>query len=315
MRVLVVNDSLPFSTCTPKIEGICVDIWNHIAAKLKIETQFIPGTSNVDDLIHRISKGEADALIGDVSVLRRRMHPDILFTRPFFVGTLRLYSLNKSSVFVRVFDTLKEHFMHIVLTIGIMTFLLTRVQRNLVPAEALYKVIYTLLSRSEAFPPDTNVKRALNILIIMFATTAITYFLSIVSREVFSKATLKLPPGSVIGVKKGTSYIDFVRMSGYKPMTFDDHNKILEAHRRGVVDAILADDLTFKISHSRDYEKFYHADNPFQFDEYAFVISGRKSDLIEKINEELVALQEGSTIDSIYTKFVPSREMLANMKL
>jgi ABC-type amino acid transport substrate-binding protein len=309
LRVGVIDDCLPYSTCKPKFKGITVEIWEETAKTHKLEYEYICYPRNYDKALLAINNDEFDVLLGEFSVISRRYNL-ALYTRPFYVAELYIYrKSNNSGILDSITNIDLKNVLYFVISIILIYTLLMMFILNTNFINSFYKTLLSFLTIGGEFIP-TKIKKTSNNLPVKLLNTAWGIFIFffrafIVSRIIAASVSEKniitneeLKQINNIHVLGDSAYVDVVKSIGKTPIEVinsDDiiKNALKEDNYYWVDDLNVVDS---QIKHANVIIKLDKTERPIVNDEFTMAVNKKLPNVLDMINSTLLDMQASGDI-------------------
>jgi ABC-type amino acid transport substrate-binding protein len=324
-KVAVLKDALPFSQCNNgfKPTGITVNIWEKVAAKYKLDYEYICVNRKYDDTLKALNKGEFDVALAEFSVINRR-YDLVSYSRPYYISKLSVYRKEKDNSFE---NFVTNDIVKIILFSALMMILFYAFLRSYIIKEnflyALYNTYTFLFTNIREFiregkNPKMSIK-VVNILWILmryiFLTIVVAQSINIIVKTTNYISDEEYREIKNINVLKGTSYVDYVKQIGKTPQLNDNNQQIIEKLYKSKNEYWFDDPnvINDAIDRSKYKLKLNATQKPIMNDEFTIVVNKNLPDLLYKINTTIVDLQDQGEMIRICKGYM--RENVENCSL
>lgn len=307
------------------LRGYSVDVWNEMANRLDLDTQWVVRES-VGEIIGNAQAGTADVAIAGISMTVER-ESLIDFTHPYFDAGLQIATTGKSTSSVgrtmwnlftsrRLLGAL-GFLMLMVVAISHAVWWSERKHNPEFPSqyregivEALWWSTVSVITGGEAVK---NINGRISRLIAVLWMVVGLFVLALVTAQATSALTVRQLEGSIQGVEDlggnrvgtvgGTVAATFLEDSNLSFSNFATVDDALVALVADDLDAVVFDSPVLSYRAATDYSgRVELVDAVFAPDPYAIALS-TGSDLREPINAELLAMSRDGTLDAIHLKW------------
>lgn len=313
LRVIVLDDSLPFASCTPDFSGVAVDLWKDVAAHHGWTYTLHKGTRSFDETLRRVQRGEFDVALGDFSVIARRFSW-VDYSRPFYVAGLKIMrsSRKTSSVYLALDNSILPHLLVLSVVLIIVFAVVHRVIAK--PSGGLSYSVYHqtmkfFVSASEepiegkapqqkavAHTPWLkvfNVLWVLCVFIVINLIVAQVVSLYLKERNYIDDSELKRL--NSVSVLAGSSFVDFAKKYGKRPIERATLKSLIDAMKASGDEYVFDDPSVIAMYIQRNNIKLdlHTTSKPLVNDEYVIAFRKELDDTImQKFNHKLVELQD-----------------------
>jgi ABC-type amino acid transport substrate-binding protein len=312
MRVLVIDNSLPYSTCTPAFGGLVVDLWKKIASEEGWTYELVRYPRKYDEALQAVNRGEYDVALGDFSVIHRRFDW-VLYSRPYYFSPLKISrSDKKSSQFSIFMESSTLPYLIVIILVLIVVFALVH---KLISKSSMSSSMYTTTMRfflsatEELVEPETrrpvsqtggtrnwmtktfNVVWVICVFIVVNLMVAQIVSITIQSHDhITEKELLKIKK---VHVLQGSSFVDYAKRLGYTPVQVESDSSIVGMMKTNP-DVYWFDDSTIMRNASAKYGLGLHTTLNAQVnDEYAVAFSKQLRPEVHRVfNSRLVKMQD-----------------------
>lgn len=318
LRIAVMGENgiFAFSHCKPNFGGMAVDIWELAAKKYNLDFEYSCLDGTFDEAIQSLGNNEYDAILGDFSVIDRRL-PYVNFTRPFTISKLYIFKENRMGTLLRVIMNRVIFGFLIFLTILILSYTFLYQHYNKKPfLYSLYQVILNLFSDVPGVISSKikNVNKN-NIYIIgletlwiflryVFFAIVIAQLIQIITKLRVAHITndeLKSIQG--VNVKRGSSHVDYINILGKTPILNDSREEIFDKMRNSDQAVYGFEDYYPLMLFSKEKNMdFVLTENPMFNDESAIIVNKKNDDLLQKLNSVIIELRGNGTMKNICEK-------------
>ena len=308
LRVAVLGDGLPYSTCKPKIKGITIEIWEETAKIHNLEYEYVCYPRNFDYALEALNDDIIDIVLGDISVISRRYNL-ALYTRPFYISELYIYRKSKDSSFFDILTNIDlKNVLYIITLIIVIYTLLVMFILNMDFISAFYKTFLSFLTIGGEIIP-TKINKISNVHIKLFNTfwsIFIFFFRAfIISRIIASVVSQKniinndeLKQVNDVNVLKGSAFYDFVKSINKNPVENINNNDIIKKLNESN-NSYWFEDLNVindELKRSNNIIKLDKTERPVMNDEYTIAVNKKLPNILNMINSTLVELQSSGDI-------------------
>ena len=323
LKIAVVSDALPYATCKPQFSGMAVDIWGKTVQKYKLDYEYICIDRNYDKAIEDLHEGKYDVVLADFSVIHRR-YDLIQFSRPFYIAKIQIYRKSTGNYFYNLIKSkpLQNLFIMCFSLILVYSIVYKYYFRDTFSNSFYETFLNFFVNIKEVFPGRNNKSyiKILNafwsILRYIFYTIVITQFISFFIKTVDIITPQEVKSISKINVVQGTSYVDFVKKMGKIPVENTTSDDIINKMKNSSEKEYWVDDVNLvnkKISeHNIDLQTTIH---PAAYDEITIIVNNNRLDILDKINDTLVELQDQGIMSSLCKQYLEGDEALNGCEL
>lgn len=303
-KVAVLKDALPFSQCGNGFNptGITANIWEKVAAKYKLEYEYVCVNRKYDDTLKAVNAGEFDVALSEFSVINRR-YDLVSYSRPYYISKLSVYRKEKANSFE---NFVTNDIVKLILVCALMMIIFYAFIRSYITKEnflyALYNTYTFLFTNIREFitegkNPKTSVK-IVNVLWILmryiFLTIVVAQAINIIVKTTNYITDEEYRDIKKINVLKGTSYVDYIKQIGKTPELNDSNQQIIEKIYNSKNEYWFDDPnvINDAIERSKYKLKLNATQKPIMNDEFTIVVNKNQPDLLDKINQTIVELQD-----------------------
>lgn len=312
LRVLVLDDSLPFASCTPVFSGVTVDLWKDIAAHYGWEYTLYKGTREYDESIRRVQKGEFDIALGDFSVIGRRFSW-ANYSRPFYTAGLKLMRSSKktSSVYLALDNSILPHLIVVSIALIIIFAVVHRVlarPKGGISQSVYHQTMRFFMSASEEAIESKSDDRAVAntpwlkvfnviwvICVFVVVNLIVAQVVSVYLKERSYIDEGELQKVNAVNVLKGSSFVDHSIKYGKRPVENETVRDLVVKLQTSTQEYVFDDpSIITSYIQKHDIKLSLHTTlKALVNDEYAIVFSKNLAgDIIDKLNHKLVQLQD-----------------------
>lgn len=310
------------------LRGYSVDVWNEIADRLDLTTEWVQ-RSTVGDILSDVAEARSDVAIAGISMTPER-EADIDFTHPYVDSGLQIVTdgSDRIGVFGSIWNLLTSR--AIVVSVLVLLVLLALVshaiwwhERSHNPdfptayregiVEALWWSTVNVVTGGEAVK---EIRRPLSRLLALGWMVIGLFVLTFITAQAASAMTVKRLESSITGLgdlpghEIGTvgdtvaaQYLDLANL-GYRG--YPDVDAALAALVDGEVDAVVYDAPVLAYRAGTDYRnRIELAGAVFAPDPYAIALQPG-SELREPVNETILEMREDGTLQSIADRWFPA---------
>lgn len=306
-------------------EGMAVDLWEALARRLNLPFSYHP-YRNFGDLLRATESGAVDVAVTNVTITQARAK-EFDFTQPWFDGGLRiLVGSDKSSGFGALLRGLRDAgflrvYGWIALVVVISTLFLTLFDRRFNQSfpgrwrEGIAESFYAVMSivTSGKMPPRPNlfgwVGRIVQGLWLVFSLAVLAYVTSSVTSVM---TTLSLAHeihdlndlnNKITGVQSGSTAERFMREKGLSIRAYADTDALVEALRRGEIDAIVGDAPVLEYTALKRADLGLDVVGPiFEPEKYGFALP-LKSPYTKRLTIEILGAREREEIERLRVSY------------
>ena len=314
LKVVVLKDAMPFATCTPNFEGIAVDIWKKTAEKYNLDYEFICYPGYYDDILKKLSNGDIDVVLAEISVIRRR-YDWALYSRPYYISELYIYKKHNNYLFNLLYDLQLLYILAtIIFVVFVYTFLLMCC--NVTLTDALYK---TFSSFCMDLGPEllSNCRKlhglpikGLNLFWIFFVFLFRSFILSRIIVSVMRKDFIdddELTRINKVNVLKASAHIDMIKMIGKTPVEINTHDEMVKKINESNDDEYWFEDshiINNIMKNSNNVNNLSKTKRPVAMDEYTIAVNKIYPQIVDMIDSTLVEMQGNGTILKICKAYI-----------
>ena len=216
LKVAIIDDDAPFSTCRENIDGLSVYIWKKVAEINKLDYEFVCVPRNVNKAIEDLNKEKYDVLLGPISITEDRFHK-ALFSRPYYLSKLKIHRKRTENIFKKVLSNEALHYIFILMGILISVFSLAMTYYTGDSIQSsFYNTFLSFFSNIREFiTPDKGMNPkhfnyAFVVIRYLFFTIVMTQLLNIVLKSTTIITEKELKKIKEVHTIAGSSYIDFI---------------------------------------------------------------------------------------------------------
>jgi len=331
LRVGVMKDSQPFSYCkqkkipkndindtpdkfTTEINGIAVKIWENVAKKNKYDYEYICIDSTYNQAIEDLTNNKYDVLLGNFTVTIERLK-NVLFTRAFFIEELRVFRKKQDNFIANLFKNrflifLIVFFFFIIL---IFTFIYKYFKHTSLIESFFY--IYGSFFQNELYlfyPGSSNIMiRTINF---FWSFIRFTFFAVIITQMVniiIQTSSYEFPEEEIKNIKDlhvigGSAYVDLIKNMGKNPIPVKDENEAITKIKNSD-EPIYYFGETIGTNNVAGNYKLASTTEPFFNDEFAIIVNKKNPDIVEKIDSEIVHMQDSDEMLNICKVYLQDR--------
>ncbi len=317
----------PFVITSPDgtVSGLSIDVWNATARDLGVSGEITPA-SNVDEALERLEAGEADVVIGPISITEDRARR-VEFTQPYFSSVLGIAARPAGTLLDRFTPFLTATFLTgaaglvgILLIVGTLLWL---AERNKNPEHFpssssgvgngiwMALVTMTTVGYGDRVPQTfagrfiTGVWMLVSLVVASSLTAFLATALTLSQLEASSTNFEERLEEGVVGVVAGTTSESFALDRGFRVVAYDTLGDAFEAAATGDADAIVFD---------RPMLKYLLIQNPeidleiapagYQPQNYGF--AAIDAELAYTISLSILSVQEDGELDMIVEQWLGS---------
>lgn len=322
LKVGLVKDSYPYVSCDKEKGGFIIDIWDHVVSKynLKYDLECID-SSNYDDMILQLAQGKYDVLLGDFSVLHRRWEI-VNFSRPFYVVKVIIARKSKNSIK----DIFTNKTIILLFSLSLVLIIIYAIISKIITKDSFGKAFYEAFVNffaniREIFPRYKSKyfsKANIKILNVIWTVLRYLFYTIVISQIIgifvnYSDFISENEFNSIqeVLVLKGTSFVDYVKQMGKKPIEIENRELIVDRLRNSNKTEYWLQD-TFLLY---DYLDKYAADmkmstmnRPLIYDEISIAVNKNFPEVLDMINDVLTELQENGKMNKICRGYFDKEE-------
>lgn len=314
LKIAVLADTLPYTSCKPNYTGIAIDIWEKTVIKYKLEYEFICVSRNYDKIVNDLSKGEYDVVLGDFSVIHRRFNL-VLFSRPYYIATINIYRKSSGNYLYKLITNKSLHniFFMCFLLIFLYSFLYKYYTRATF-IDSFYETFLNFFSKTKEILPTRGNKFYSKILNVswaifryIFYTFVLTKMISIFLKisDIISPEELKLIKN--VNVVQGTSFVDYIKKIGKTPLENNTSDDIIKKMNKSSEHEYWSDDsnvIKSIINKSKYNMDIMTSENPIAYDEIAIIVNKNRRDILDKLNSVIIELQDNGYMNKICKQYL-----------
>jgi len=300
LKVAIVDNDAPFSTCRENIDGLSVYIWKKVAEINKLDYEFVCIPRNVDKAIEDLNKDKYDVLLGPISITEDRFHK-ALFSRPYYLSKLKIHRKRTENIFKKVLNNEALHYIFILMGILISVFSLAMTYYTGDSIQSsFYNTFLSFFSNIREFiVPEkginpTHFNYAFVVIRYLFFTIVMTQLLNIVLKSTTIITEKELTKIKEVHTIAGSSYIGYIRRLGMKPVTHPNAYEIVKLLAESNENIYWFDD-TNSIQQTTRNSKYnletQSNETELITDEFAIVVNNKHPNLLKKISHTIVSLE------------------------
>ena len=319
VRVGVLGAAAPFSWQeNGKFYGVSVSLWESIARSAQLRSHMVAADSNIGAAISELESGKFDVLVGPISVTDARFSR-LRFSRPYFLNHFALVvHAPLDSRWSALLHSLKEPALTILPLVCSLIVLMTiafyyidynntRDTRGRKLFHAFWEVVVILIQCEVFGETRSTLKKILSLLWLLMSIGLLSLLIGTVSSAFSSFNTQNAQyvtirradlDSKTIAVVRGSASEQVVRLVGATPIFFNNTQEALEAVAQGTVFGYIDDYLILKkgLTH---YTGVRMTQLHIKNDEIAFAVRRGKESLLEKIDAQIVAMQDDGRAEGV----------------
>lgn len=316
----------PFVVDVEQQEGISLEIWQTLSEIANINYQLVP-FSDVPHALRALTNGKVDIAVGPISITAERAER-MKFTQPYFQSSLSILSrTDRPSVWERIKPFFSTHFFIAILIflciLGIVGTLLWLAEREKNPdqfpvrpargiANGMWLAIVTMSTvgygdKSPVTLGGRIITGCWIIISILFATSmvaGIASTLTLSGMKTVVISTAEQLNNKRVGVIANSPAAEFTQGHGGKTVLIGSLEKGYEMLKEKQIAAVVYDrpQLLYFLKHHQD-EKVAVSKIEYMRQGYGFAVQ-LKSDILHKIDINLLKLQESGHVDRIVKEWL-----------
>lgn len=308
LKVGVIDNVLPYSSCKPTFTGITVDFWKRVAEKYNLEYEFVCYPRENDAALRDINNGVIDVLLGDISILHRR-YDWALYSRPYYVSELYLFRKKENNWI----DSLISHsiFLYLIVAIFMVVIVYTLLMMNILKLNfitAIYRaLVYFFSTEPDVMPVKLKTKYFYTIKILNTIWQFLVFFLNALVVSIIISTFVKLKDVidqeeldeiTDVNVLGNTSYVDYIRNLNKTPIENNSSEEILQKILKDK-NQYWMEDYNIKKTDVQKYPgrvELAASYRPVYNDEYSIAVSKKYPDIIDMINKILIKMQDDGSM-------------------
>ncbi len=322
IRVCVKKDNYPYVTCNQndkKKWGFINEIWDYIVKKNNWDCEIICLETTPKELFLEMDQGKYDIALGDFSVTHKRQE-NVLFSRPIYISKLTIVRKSKNQL-VNFFNNKFVIWFFTLYTLLILLF--TLIHYSAVKNSDFYNSLYItflnfFVNLKEIFPKNLLQKPTFKFLNALWAflrylfyTTFITISISYFVKSKDSITKNEYESIESVLVQKGTSFVDLVKLLGKKPIEIETQKEIVEILNNSKKTTYWFNDIyaiEYKVKEYAPNMSLTYTQESLFFDECAIGVNRKRPDLLKKIDDAILELQDTNEITKICSKYFKREE-------
>lgn len=311
-----------------QLTGFSIDLWNGIAERLKIKTEYLPPSPDVQSLLATVQQGKADSAISAVSITAER-NREFDFSQPMMNAGLQILVRGRGEVeanplreIIRIlFSPAILVWLGIALLLIIVpAHLIWLLERNhpngIIPSEkyfpgifhALYWAAGTLATQADQMPRQW-LARVLAILwmftgvvFVAFYTAQLTATLTVQQIQGSINGPEDLP-GKKVATTRGSTSVDYLRELKVDVQEVSSINDAYQALIDKKIDAVVSDAPVLLYYASHDGKgRVQPVGSVFRKEDYGIVFKSGNA-LRRRVDGALLAMREDGSYQQLYEKW------------
>lgn len=318
LKVAVLKDALPFSTCgkDSHTTGVAVKIWEYTAAKHNIDYEYVCVERGYDKTLEDIHKGIYDVGLAEFSVIHRR-YDLALYSRPYYISKMKVYRKKRGNAF---YNFITNEFVWFLFLIALSIIFLYAYIRTVYLKSSFFESLYityiyffaniqeflalTLRGNKTAIK---TINSFWTIIRYIFFTIVVAQAINIIVQTTSDITDKEFKNIKKINVIKGTSYVDYVKNIGKVPVVNNTNDEIIKKLYESNYDEYWLDDANIIDNAINKSEYSLGLDstiNPVINDEFTIVTNNKLTDLMHKIDDSIIELQDKGDMIKICKGFM-----------
>ena len=325
LRVAVLF-SPPFSmeTSPGVYGGFSIELWEKLAAKLKLNFIYVPCAS-MPELMQKLESDQVDVAVTNMVITSTRLKM-FDFTQPYFNGGLRIMvNEDRRLTFAKLFEALDKYgYIKVFLVFGAillaLTYVVTLLQRNLTKdfpkrwheglADSFYHVMSVAMNGKTNYAIGSGALGKVlagiwlmcGVAVVAYITSSVTSIMTLnkLKNEINGAQDLN---GKLVGVMKGTAAEEFCQVHQMYVKAYTDPKVAVSDLINHQIQAFVGEAASLQY-----YDKM-HPELPitevgsvFSDEKYAFGLP-KKSDLRTELNIGLLMLQEDGFLHDLQLRY------------
>lgn len=296
--------------------GFLYDMWTKVKERLnlKVKETFLTKLYITKYINEMHDSNKFDVLIGGISVRKNRLEK-VNFTRPILLNRIRVAYKNPNELYY-YFKIFRESFLYpllFLLSIGIVSGLILH---HIEPKRgsrirAIMTTVASMFGEAGFLTENTTLTKPGVVLVVFLLVIA--YYFAIylfTATQVYYQRNYR----DLVVTKKNINSKRLLTLNGFflkkvfndiynTPVDYvDDIERIPKLVEEGRYDGFVLDYYSTKLL--ADKHGFKLSDDVFAIDELAFAVSKQRGNLLEKLNKELIGLQDKQESYEICKKYI-----------
>jgi polar amino acid transport system substrate-binding protein len=312
-----------------KLAGFSIDLWDGIAAEMKVRSETPLARATVQDLLSAVKAGQADLGIAAISITADRIK-EFEFSQPMFDGGLQILVRDQPGG-GSVSEALRQVFASGVLPIVGVTLLFILVPAHIVwwselrhprgmiehrkyfPGifEACWWAASTLATQADQMPRSV-LGRTMAVLWMFASVVFVAYFTASVTSSLTVQqlqGDIKGPedlPGKQVAATTGSTSAAYLRQQNVQVLEFPRIEQAYDALLQGQADAVVFDSPVLLYYAAREGKGKVNVVGPIFRKESYGIVFPQNSPYRRPVNAALLRLKENGTYQKLYDKWFGS---------
>jgi ABC-type amino acid transport substrate-binding protein len=281
-----------------------------------------------DQIFSEIAQGKYDVVLGDFSVLHRRVDL-VLFSRPIYISKVGVVRKSKNSIFNLITNKiLVTLFSLILILILIYTIIYKLITKDTLLNSFYETFVNFFVNMREIFPKRSTKyfsKTTMKILHALWTVLRYLFYTIVISQfiRIFINASDFITPEELSSVKeilvqKGSSFVDFVKKMDKIPIEIDTTKEIIDIlNKSNKIEYWYHDLFTIKqgINKNAPNLTITSTKNNLRLDECAIAVSKNRPDILKMIDDVILELQDNDKITKICSSYFDNQEDITGCKI
>jgi ABC-type amino acid transport substrate-binding protein len=318
LKIGVLEDNLPFSTCKPDFNGITVDIWKKTAEINKITNYEFKCLPRVyQDAVDAVERGEYDVVLGNFSITTKRLN-QVLFSRAFYISKMKIYRKRQQNFVQQFFynKPLQYIFLSLIVLLSIFSLIYCLYTKESF-LSSFYYTYLTFFSNVREFVEIKNPPKYINYLYAitryLFFTLILTQLINIVINYKTHITDEEFKQMKDVHTIKGSSYVDFMKEIGKNPIEHETDAEIIDLMGKSKDHVYIFDDINIIEKSIKDSKYDFLLDstkNEVVSDIFTIIVNKNNSDLLTKITGTIISLKETGIMGQICKGYLSTEDAL-----